>query len=105
DLRDGDYYGSAVNRCARLRAIAHGGQILLSQATYDLVCEALAADLLVRALGEHRLADLQRAEQVYQLLAEEVPTDFPPLRSLDGIPNNLPLQLTSFVGREREMPE
>jgi predicted ATPase/class 3 adenylate cyclase len=105
DLRGGDYYGSAVNRCARLRAIAHGGQTLLSQATYDLVRDALPSGLRVRDLGEHRLADLHRPEQVYQLLADGVPTDFPPLRSLETIPNNLPLQLTSFVGREREMAE
>jgi predicted ATPase/class 3 adenylate cyclase len=105
DLREGDYYGGAVNRCARLRAIAHGGQALLSQATHDLVRDALPAGILVRDLGLHRLADLQRAEQVYQLLPEGMPADFPPLRSLEAIPNNLPLQLTSFVGREREMAE
>ena len=105
DLRDGDYYGGAVNRCARLRAIAHGGQTLLSQATHDLVCDGLPPTVGVIDLGEHRLADLQRAEQVYQLLAPGVPNDFPPLRSLEHVPNNLPLQLTSFVGREREMAE
>jgi predicted ATPase/class 3 adenylate cyclase/DNA-binding CsgD family transcriptional regulator len=103
DVRAGDYYGSAVNRCARLRAIAHGGQTLLSQATHDLVRDALPVGILVRELGEHRLADLQRAEQVYQLLAEGLPADFPPLRSLDASPNNLPLQPTSFVGRETEI--
>jgi predicted ATPase/class 3 adenylate cyclase len=105
DLRAGDYYGGAVNRCARLRAIAHGGQTLLSQATYELVCDALPDRVMLRELGAHRLADLQRAEQVHQLLADGVPADFPPLRSLDSVPNNLPLQLTTFVGREREMAE
>src|SRR5438132_8330730 len=69
DLRDGDYYGGAVNRCARLRAIAHGGQTLLSQATGDLVRDTLPAGVSLRDLGVHRLADLQRAERVYQLLA------------------------------------
>jgi predicted ATPase/class 3 adenylate cyclase len=103
ELWDGDYYGSAVNRCARLRAIAHGGQTLLSQATYDLVRDALPAGVRVRDLGEHRLSDLQRLEQVFQLLAGGLPTEFPPLRSLESLPNNLPLQLTSFVGREKEM--
>src|SRR5208283_259257 len=76
DLREGDYYGSAVNRCARLRAIGHGGQTVLSQATHELVCDSLPAGILLRDLGQHRLADLQRAEQVYQLLAEGVPADF-----------------------------
>jgi predicted ATPase/class 3 adenylate cyclase len=103
DLREGDYYGSAVNRCARLRAIAHGGQTLLSQAAHDLVRDHLPPALTLADLGEHRLADLQRAERVYQLLAEGVPADFPPLRSLTGIPNNLPLELTSFVGRAAEV--
>src|SRR5262245_35331489 len=94
DLRDGDYYGGAVNRAARLRAVAHGGQALLSQAVYDLVRDALPAGAAVRDLGEHRLSDLARAERVFQLLAPGVAADFPPLRSLDALPNNLPLQVT-----------
>jgi len=105
DLREGDYYGSAVNRCARLRGIAHGGQALLSQVTYDLVRDVLPAGVSLRNLGEHRLRDLQRKEQVFQLLAAGVPTDFPPLRSLDTVPHNLPLQVTSFVGREQVVTE
>jgi predicted ATPase/class 3 adenylate cyclase len=105
DLRDGDYYGSAVNRCARLRAIAHGGQTLVSQATYDLVRDALPAGVGLRDLGEHRLADLQRPEQVFQMVAAGLPAEFPPLRSLESVPHNLPVQLTSFVGREREIAE
>jgi predicted ATPase/class 3 adenylate cyclase len=105
DLRDGDYYGSAINRCARLRAIAHGGQTLLSQATYDLVRDDLPSGLSLRDLGEHCLADLQRPEQVYQLIALRMPVDFPALRSLESRPNNLPLQMTSFIGREREVAE
>jgi class 3 adenylate cyclase len=98
-----DYRGAAVNRCACLRAVAHGGQILLSQATYALVRDSLPPALTLADLGEHRLADLQRPERVYQLLMDRVPADFPPLRSLDASPHNLPLQLTSFIGREREM--
>jgi class 3 adenylate cyclase len=105
DLRGGDYYGGAVNRAARLRAVAHGGQALLSQATHDLVRDALPAGVAVRDLGEHRLSDLQRPERVYQLSAAGVPADFPPLRSLDALPTNLPRQLTSFVGREGEVAE
>src|SRR5918912_1491339 len=92
DLRDGDYYGSAVNRCARLRAITHGGQTVLSQPTYDLVRDALPAGVALRDLGEHRLSDLARPERVYQLVGSGVPADFPPLRSLDLLPTNLPLQ-------------
>src|SRR5262245_51577324 len=100
DLRDGDYYGGAVNRAARLRAIAHGGQALLSMATHDLVRDALPAGTALRDLGEQRLADLQRPEHVFQVVAPGVPVAFPPLRSLDALPHNLPLQLTSFIGRE-----
>jgi len=103
DLREGDYYGAAVNRCARLRAIAHGGQALLSQAVYDLVRDALPAGVAVRDLGEHRLSDLARPERVFQLLGPDVPADFPPLRSLDALPNNLPVQATPLVGREGEL--
>jgi len=103
DLRDGDYYGSAVNRCARLRAIAHGGQALLSMATEELVRDGLPAGVTLHDLGEHRLSDLARPERVFQLLAPGLPDDFPPLRSLDALPHNLPVQLTSFVGREREL--
>jgi class 3 adenylate cyclase len=105
DLREGDYYGNPVNRCARLRAIAHGGQALLSMATYDQVRDALPTGVAVRDLAEHRLRDLRRPERVYQLVLPGVPGDFPPLRTLDSLPNNLPLQLTSFVGREREVAD
>src|SRR5947209_5804952 len=103
DLREGDYYGSAVNRCARLRAVAHGGQTLLSQATYELVRETLPAGVQVRDLGEHRLKDLTRPERIFQVLAPDLPAAFPPLLSLDRHPHNLPVQLTPFIGREREV--
>jgi predicted ATPase/class 3 adenylate cyclase len=105
DLRDGDYYGSVVNRCARLRATAHGGQTLLSQVTAALVGDSVSSGVGLRDLGEHRLADLQRPERVFQIVAAGLPAEFPPLRSLESVPHNLPLQLTSFVGREREMAE
>jgi len=105
DERDGDYFGPAVNRVARLLAIGHGGQVLVSGVTTDLVQGALPAKATLRDLGEHRLRDLARPEQVYQLLAPDLTTDFPPLRSLDLLPNNLPLQLKSFIGREREMAD
>jgi predicted ATPase/class 3 adenylate cyclase len=105
DERDGDYFGPAVNRVARLLAIAHGGQVLLSGVTSDLVQGALPAQASLRDLGEHRLKDLARPEYVYQLLAPDLAAEFPPLRSLDTLANNLPLQVTSFVGRETEIAE
>ena len=105
DLRDGDYYGSAVNRCARLRALAHGGQIVLSSVTIGLVRDGLPEKIGLRDLGEHRLKDLQHPERVFQLTHPDLPADFPTLKSLDSLPNNLPLQLTSFIGREDEIKE
>src|SRR5206468_9087351 len=79
DLREGDYYGSAVNRCARLRAVAHGGQSLISNATQQLVRDALPEGVALHDLGEHRLKDLQRPEHVFQVTAPGLPADFPPL--------------------------
>jgi predicted ATPase/class 3 adenylate cyclase/Tfp pilus assembly protein PilF len=105
ELRGGDYYGPAINRCARLRAIGHGGQTLLSRAAADLVWDHLPARASLRDLGSHRLKDLQQPEQVYQLLHPDLPADFPPLTSLEVSPHNLPQQLTSFIGREREIEE
>jgi class 3 adenylate cyclase len=104
-LRDGDYFGAAVNRCARLRAVAHGGQLLLSSATQELVRDSLPEEVSLRDLGEHRLRDLARPERVFQLLHTDLPADFPPLASLNTLPNNLPQQVTSFIGREKEMAE
>jgi class 3 adenylate cyclase len=103
ELRDGDYFGLALNRVARLRDAAHGGQIVLSQATRDLVQDDLSPEVSLRDLGEQRLRDLQRSEHVYQVVAPGLPADFPPLRALDSLPKNLPLHLSSFVGREREL--
>jgi predicted ATPase len=88
-----------------LRALAFGGQTLLSNATFDLVRAALPTHVTLRDLGEHRLKDLQRPEHVFQLDVAGLPVDFPPLRSLHAFPNNLPIQLTSFVGRDRELKE
>jgi predicted ATPase len=105
EARDGDYFGPTLNRSARLLAIGHGGQILLSQTAFDLVRDALPSDVGLRELGSHRLKDLQRSEPVFQLVHPQLATDFPPLRSLESLPNNLPLQLTSFVGREGEIVE
>ncbi len=105
DERDNDYFGPTVNRVARLLGIAHGGQVLLSGVTSDLLHGALPRDATLLALGEHRLKDLARPESVYQLVAPGLAAQFPPLRSLDRLPNNLPLQLKSFVGREAEVAQ
>jgi predicted ATPase/class 3 adenylate cyclase len=103
ELRNGDYFGQAVNRAARLMAAAHGGQIVISQATEGLVRDVLPAGFALIDLGEHRLRDLSRRERVFQLTGPRLESRFPPLRSMEAYPGNLPLQLTSFVGREREI--
>ena len=105
DERDGDYFGPTVNRVARLLAVGHGGQVLVSGAAAELLQSDLPAQSGLRDLGEHRLKDLARPEHVYQLVASDLPQEFPPLRSLDVLPNNLPLQATSFVGREHVVAE
>ena len=104
-LRDGDYYGPAINRCDRLRALGHGGQTLLSLTTEELVRDSLPPEACLRDLGEQRLRDLSRPERVFQLSPPGLPDTFPPLKSLDVLPNNLSRQLTSFVGREAEMEQ
>ncbi len=101
--RSGDYFGPTVNRAARLLAIGYGGQVLVSGAAADLSQGEMPAQASLRDLGSHRLKDLAQPEQVYQLIAPDLPQKFFPLRSLDVLPNNLPLQLTSFVGREDEI--
>ena len=105
ELRDGDYYGQSLNRAARIMSAGHGGQILLSSITLELTREHLPGDISVLDLGEHQLRDLVRPEHIYQLSIPGLLKDFPPLHSLTTLPNNLPLQLTSFIGREREMKE
>jgi class 3 adenylate cyclase len=103
DLRQGDYYGREVNRCARLRAIGHGGQTLLTQATYDLIRFALPEGVDLRDLGEYRLVDLAIPERVFQIVIPHLPSAFPPLRAPEHRRHNLPAQATSFVGREQEI--
>ena len=100
---DGDYYGSVVNRCARLRGIAHGGQVLCSAATVVLVGDDLPQGASLRDLGRHGLRDLTKPEHVHQVLHPDLRADFPPLRSLGASRSNLPQQRTSFVGREAEL--
>src|SRR5260370_4170872 len=95
EARAGDYYGPVLNRAARLTAAAHGGQILVTQATEAVLRGHLGGDLGLVELGEHRLPDLSRAEHVFQLRGQGVADNFPPLRSLDAFPGNLPLQVGS----------
>ncbi len=103
ERRDGDYFGGAVNRAARLMAAAHGGQVLVSQAVVALAGERLPPGAALRDLGTIRLRDLATPERVFQLLHAGLRSDFPPLRSLEATPNNLPQQVTSFIGREAQV--
>ena len=106
DERDGDYFGTEVNRAARLEAVAHGGQLIASAVTAEMVRHATPG-VELRDLGEHRLRDLGRPIRVFQVEADGLVGEFPALRSLDNdeFLNNLPMQLTSFVGRDDELRE
>ena len=99
------YFSAAVTRCTRLCAVAHGGQVLLSSATGELVADHLPHGAELVNLGMHRLRDLGRAERVFALGHPDLPGGVAPPRSLDQLPNNLPVQLTSFVGRGLELAE
>jgi predicted ATPase/class 3 adenylate cyclase/Tfp pilus assembly protein PilF len=103
EVRDGDYIGRPLNRVARLLAVGSGGQILISRTTHELVGEALPADVVLRDLGEHRLKDLQQPERIFEVVAAGLPVDYPPLKTLDCRPNNLPARQSSLIGREDEM--
>jgi predicted ATPase/class 3 adenylate cyclase len=97
-----DYRGPDVNRAARIRAIGHGEQILVSGVTAEIVRGTLPENAALIDLGQHRLQDLAETERVFQLAHPELREEFPPLKSLGNFRQNLPVQLTSFVGRERE---
>ncbi len=103
EVRDGDYVGTPLNRVARLLSTGYGGQVLVSQPTYDLVRDVLPPDMRMIDLGEHRLKDLQRPEHIYQAVAAGLPADFPALKALDIMPNNLPVQRSPLIGREAEV--
>jgi len=103
--RKGDYFGPALNRVARLLSIGHGGQVLLSAVTQAQVRRKIPSGASLKEMGWHRLKDLQEPEHVYQLLHPSLPSEFPALNSLDSLPNNLPRQLSSFIGREKEIAE
>jgi predicted ATPase/class 3 adenylate cyclase len=101
--RDGDYVGGSLNRIGRLITVSHGGQILLTQATQELVRDSLPEGVMLIDLGRHRFKDLVHPERVFQVVTDGLQTDFPPIKSLESIPNNLPSQLTSFIGRQAEL--
>ena len=101
--RDDDYFGPPLNRVARLLAAGHGGQVLLSLATAELVRDTLPRGTGLRDLGEHRLKDLRRAERVFQLVAPGLPSEFPPLRVMQTLAGEAPARTGRFVGREREL--
>jgi len=105
ELRDGDYYGSTLNRAARIMSIGHGGQILISETTEQITREHLPTDIFVLDLGQHQLKGLSKVEHIYQVSMPELQQEFPALKSQTQATNNLPTQLTSFIGRERELAE
>jgi predicted ATPase/class 3 adenylate cyclase len=100
--RDGDYFGPPVNRVARLLSAGHGGQTLVSGPTAELLRDHLNDGIRLRDMGECRLKDLVRPERVFQVLAPDLADTFPALKTLDSRPNNLPVQPTALIGRERE---
>lgn len=100
-----DYVGIDVHRAARIGSAAYGGQVLISETTQALIKNDMPAGITLRDLGEHRLKDLRTPKRLYQLVSAVLPSEFPPLKTLDATPNNLPVQLTNFIGREKEIRE
>ncbi len=103
ELRDGDYFGAVLNRAARIMSAAHGGQVLLSAATAELVRGHLPEDVTLREMGEHRLKGLLNPERLLQVVASDLRADFPPLASLTG--HSLPAERDAFVGRRESLAE
>ena len=103
ERRGGDYFGRTVNRCARLMAAAHGGQVVCTESVADLVKESELAHLVFVDLGRHRLKDLASVEHVYEVRTPDDPDEFPPLRSMGTGRTNLPTSRTTFIGRDREI--
>jgi Cdc6-like AAA superfamily ATPase len=95
--------GLDVHHAARIMGVGHGGQVLLSQTTRDLVERTLPGEVSLVDLGAHRLKDLQQPSQLFQLIIAGLPADFPSLKTLDSSPHNLPIQPTPFIGREKEV--
>ncbi len=102
-LSSDGYIGVDVHHAARIMSAGHGGQILLSQTTRQLVEQHLPEGTFLEDLGEHRLKDLQRPSHLFQLSIAGLPDTFPPLKTLDAQPNNLPVQPTPFIGRQKEV--
>ncbi|TME76147.1 MAG: adenylate/guanylate cyclase domain-containing protein, partial [Chloroflexi bacterium] len=100
-----EYLGLDVHRAARVASAAHGGQVLVSETTRALVDHVLPSSLTLKDLGLHRLKDLARPERLYQLNIDGLPGEFPALRTLEATPNNLPTQMTSFIGRDDQVRE
>ena len=105
ELRDGDYFGGTLNRVSRIESAAHGGQILLSRIAVELLEDEPLDAISFKSLGSHRLRNLDRPEHLYQAVVPSLPDSFPPPRSMEALPNNLPVQTTSFVGREKQLDD
>jgi len=103
ETRDGDYFGPVMNRAARIMAAGHGGQVLFSGFAADHADGGLPVGALMRDLGVHRLKDLTLPEHLFQLVHEDLESDFPPPNTLDSRPHNLPQQMTEFLGRASEL--
>jgi predicted ATPase/class 3 adenylate cyclase len=103
EQRGGDYFGTALNRAARLMSVAHGGQIVVSLATEELVRDVISEECGFVDLGEHRLRDLGRPERIFQVVHSGLRREFAMLRTLDAFPGNLPLQSNSFIGRGEDL--
>jgi class 3 adenylate cyclase len=105
-LRGGDHVDyTPINRCARVRAAGHGGQVLLTKATRDLVAGRLGSGFGLKELGGFRLRDLAESELIFQLIHADLPADFPPIHTVAEHTGNLPLQVSSFIGRVRELDQ
>src|SRR5512143_3396199 len=105
---DGSNYAEGYTTIAsaqRVMSVAHGGQVLLSEITAELLKNNWQENIALRELCEHRLKDLRAALHLYQLAAPDLPQEFPPIKSLNALPNNLPIQLTTFIGREKEIAD
>jgi len=101
-----DYVAThTLNRVARIMSAAHGGQIILSQEVLDEIAHRMPEEITLRDMGKHRMKGLTHLEHLYQVVAPDLPAEYPRLSTLDISPNNLPLQLTSFIGREKELRE
>jgi predicted ATPase/Tfp pilus assembly protein PilF len=105
EIKGGYYFGSTLNRTARLLTAAHPGQILLGASSAELLKDQLPGGATLRNLGQHRLRSLVRPEQIYQLILADISANFPPLRTLDNRQSNLPAEMTAFIGREAQIVE